>query len=436
MGWLDRVRSAASRAVSSVGRSISNAASKAFNIAKETAGKAVGWLAEKADKFVDNVKETWKTVKPYVEKFRTIIRTAASVVPIPWLKTALTALDAGLGALTAFENSPVAKKIEQAIRWAAKMARKWQQHGQSTQQEQAQEDVLDDVALQEARRHQETFRFAERESLSPEEKHNMELAAAINDYEIAKADLNNALEGSPANFEHYLRLRATQKLLAMADKKFRSASSLDELSADDLFLVRIASDLVKPSPELSTLAAQRLDRLLSERHGKALQPFIFEEMVAAWAKRADVLADQWQNLNRSNARDAMLLKRLEVAKRIQEELAPEEAQTLHDLMQSVPQAKQKLEELATKENDLRRYVGAAEGFLQLLEKSHEQIVSEDREYIIDEGAEVGKILIQCSEKDLPFNALSEDEQALVRAFANIFNQESEKRMKDILEVAA
>lgn len=434
MGWFSNVCSSVSRAVSSASRSISNAASRAFDVAKETAGKAVSWLAEKADSFVDGVKETWATVKPYVDKIRTGIRIAAGHTQIPWLKAALTALDLGLGALVAFENSPIAKKIEQAIRWAAAMACKWQQKSQGT--EQAQEEVLDDAALQEARRHQETFRFAERESLSPEAKHNVELAAAINDYEIAKADLNSALSASPVDFEHYLRLRATQKLLAMADKKFRIALSLDELSTDDLFLVRIASDLVKANPELSTLAAERLDRHLSERYGKSLQPFIFEEMVAAWAKRADVLADQWQDLNRSNARDTMLLKRLEVAKRIQEELAPEEAQTLQDLMQSVPQAKLRLDILATKEDDLRRYVGAAEGFLQLLEKSHEQIVSEGREYIIDEGAEVGRILIRCSEEDLAFQDLAEDEQALVRAFSNIFSQESEKRMKDILEVAA
>lgn len=432
MGLFSAIRSAAS----SVASSISNAASRAFNAVKETAGKAIGWLAEKADSFVDNVKATWAVVKPYVDKIRTGIRIAANHIPIPWLKAALLALDVGLGALVTFENSPVAKKIEQAIRWAAELARKWQQRGQLTEQKETQEDVLDDVALQEARRHQETFRFAEREALSPEAKHNVELAAAINDYEIAKADLNKVLSGSPANFEHYLRLRATQKLLAMADKVFRTASSLDQLSADDLFLVRIASDLVKPNPELSTLAAERLDRLLSERYGKALQPFVFEEMVAAWSKRADVLAEQWENLNNSNAKDVMLLTRLEVAKRIQEELAPDEAKMLDDLSQSVPQAKQKLEELATKENDLRRYVGAVEGFLQLLEKSHEQIALEDREYIIEDGTEVGKILIRCAEKDLPFNALSEDEQALIRAFANIFKKESEKRMKDILEVTA
>lgn len=433
MGWFSSAVSWVSSAVSSTASAVKNVASKAYDAVKEVAGKAMGWMAEKADKFVDDVKKTWAVVKPYVETLRTGIRMAAKAVPIPWLKSALNALDMGLGALTAFENSPVAKKVEQAIRWAAELARKWQQRGKETEQEQ--EEILDEAALQEARRHQETFRFAERESLSPEARHNVELAAAINDYEIAKTDLARVLAGEPADFEHYLRLRATQKLLVMADKQFRAASSLDDLSVDDLFLVRIASDLIKPNPELNKVAAERLDRLLAERYGKALQPFVFEEMVAAWVKRADVLASQWQIDNKSYAKEVMLLKRLEVAKRIQEELAPDEAQALNDLAVSVPVAKQKLDELATKENDIRRYVGAAEGFLQLMEKSREQILSEDREYLIEEGGDVGKILIRCAEQDVPFIALNGDEQALVRAYANVFAEESAQRMKDILEVA-
>ncbi|WP_144374119.1 hypothetical protein [Vogesella urethralis] len=433
MGFFSSAASWVSSKVSSVASAVKNVASKAYDEVKEVAGEAMGWMAEKAEKFVDDVKKTWAVVKPYVEALRVGIRMAAKAVPIPWLKSALIALDVGLGALTAFENSPVAKKVEQAIRWAAELARKWQQRGKETEQEQ--EGILGEAALQEARRHQETFRFAERESLSPEARHNIELAAAINDYEIAKADLARVLAGEPADFEHYLRLRATQKLLVMADKQFRAASSLDDLSVDDLFLVRIASDLIKPNPELNEVAAERLDRLLAERYGKALQPFVFEEMVAAWVKRADVLASQWQIDNKNYAKEVMLLKRLEVAKRIQEELAPDEAQALNDLAVSVPVAKQKLDELATKEHDIRRYVGAAEGFLQLMEKSREQILSEDREYLIEEGGDVGKILIRCAEQDVPFIALTGDEQALVRAYANVFSEESARRMKDILEVA-
>jgi len=279
------------------------------------------------------------------------------------------------------------------------------------------------------------MRFAEREVVAPEQRHQMELAAAINDYEIAKADLSQAVNAAPENFEHYLRLRATQKLLSMADKKFRSAKSVDELSADDLFLVRIASDLIKANPELSSEAASRLDRVLSEKYGRKLTPFVFEELIASWGVRAKELGRQWSEVNRDYARESMLLKRLQLANKVQNELSAEEAAELAKLETDVPARKQQLDDLATRQRDIERYVGAAEGFLQLLEKSEEQIEQEDRSYLIEEGATVGKLLVECAESDKPFSALSKDNQALIIDYSNIFQHEAKSRMEKILEVA-
>jgi hypothetical protein len=425
---------------SSVGsalRSVGNAVSSAWDTAKEYAGQAVGWLAEKAEHFVDGVKNAWQTVKPYVEQVRAILRGAAKTVPIPWLSTALSLLEKGLGALTAFENSPIAKKIDAAIQWAIELAKRWQKGRQEREraEEAAQEaDRLRDDELELAKRHQETFRFAERELVPEAQRHQLELAAAINDFEIAKADLAKVIEGEPTDFEHYLRLRATQKLLNLADKKFRAAQSVDELSADDLFLVRIASDLIKPSPELSAEAAARLDRLLRERHGKKLTPFIFEELIASWAKRAEVLEKQWDEKNREHAREAMLFKRLSLAMDIQHQLSAEESAELARLKDELPAAKQALDELSQRQRDIQRYVGAAEGFLQLLEKTPEQIEAEDRGFLLEEGAHVGRLLIDCAEHDKPFSELDTEDQALVNDFANAFRKDSKNRMKDILEV--
>jgi hypothetical protein len=69
----------------------------------------------------------------------------------------------------------------------------------------------------------------------------------------------------------------------------------------------------------------------------------------------------------------MLLKRLSLAKNIQGELSAEEAAELTKLETEVPAQKQALDDLATRQRDIDRYVGAAEGFLQLLEKTPEQI---------------------------------------------------------------
>ncbi len=425
--------------VKSVASTVGSVVSAGWQAAKEVAGKAVAWMADKAERFVDNVKEAWTAVKPFVTVIRAALQAAAAAVPIPWMKGALIALDKGLAALTAFENSPIAKKVEAAIQWAIKMAQRLQGNKMpdatvTGEQEAADELSHDELKL--AKQHQQTFRFAERESGSAAVRHQLELAAALNDFQIARTELAQAIEASPTDFEHYLRLRATQKLLNLADRTFRSAVTIDDLSADDLFMVRIASDLVKATPELSREAAARLDRVLEERHGRKLTPFVFEEMIASWAKRAEVLENQWMIANREHAKDAMLLKRLTLAQDIQDELAPEEAAQQEQLRVEVPAKKSELDKLAQRQHDLERYVGAAEGFIQLLEKTPEQIEAEDRGYLLHDGPRVGQILIDCAQNDVAFSSLDAEAQSLVTDFANAFSIDSRNRMKEILEVTA
>jgi hypothetical protein len=54
--------------------------------------------------------------------------------------------------------------------------------------------------------------------------------------------------------------------------------------------------------------------------------------------------------------------------------------------------------------------------------------------LIEDGAFVGKLLIDCAEHDKPYSALRADNQSLLTAYANIFQKESKIRMKSILEV--
>jgi hypothetical protein len=428
--------------ISSVGSAVGRGLRAAYDTAKDMAGRAVGWMAEKAEGFVSGVKKVWETVKPYVATIRMALKAAAGATKAwPWLSLALLALDKGLGALTAFENSPIAKKVQQAIDWAIKLAQRWhgemKEQGKETQNEdQAERSPLNEDELKQARMHQENLRFAEREVVSPEQRHQLELAAVFNDFEIANADLAKTIESAPEDFEHYLRLRATQKLLAMAEKKFRSAKVVDDISADDIFLVRIASDLIKVSPELSNTAAQRLDRVLTEVHGKKLLPFVFEELIASWAKRAEVLDKQWTQDNKALAKDTSQYKYLLGAKEIQSELSVEEIQQLAELTTTVPKQKEALDNLATRQRDMERYVGAAEGLLQVLEKTPEQIEAEDRAYLLEEGTHIGKLLIECAQTDTPFSRLNEEDQSLLTDYANIFNAESKARMKGLLEVTA
>ena len=93
MSWFGDVCSSIGRAVSSAAKSVGRVASSALSKAKEVAGKAIGWMAEKAEAFVDGVKNVWKTVRPFVDQIRAGLQAAAKAVPIPWLSTALTLLD-------------------------------------------------------------------------------------------------------------------------------------------------------------------------------------------------------------------------------------------------------------------------------------------------------------------------------------------------------
>lgn len=86
---------------SSIDNAIRSVTSAAFESAKNIAGKAIEWMAEKAENFVDGVKNVWKTVKPHVDAIRTFLQAAARAIPIPWLSAALVLLDKAIGALVA-----------------------------------------------------------------------------------------------------------------------------------------------------------------------------------------------------------------------------------------------------------------------------------------------------------------------------------------------
>ena len=406
-----------------------NSVRSAYNSVKRAAGKAIGWMADKAEAFVGGVKRLWRSVEPFVASVQKVLTAAQmATVGIPWLSSAIATLNKGITALTTFANSPIAKKIDQAINYAIKLAKDWQEN------EGKADLIIEEGELDNARRHQETFRMAERESASENESHMLSLMAAINDYGIAKADLAEALKQEPADFQHYLRLRATQKLLLLSKKRFQNATSIDHLSVDDLFLVRIASDLVKKDPELSELAAKRLDKVLEEKYHKSLSSFVYEELISSWKTEAMSMAEEVDRLNNKLAKDVVQLRRLEADKKIQAELSADDIAKLEELASEVPLLEEKIYHLHGRQLDIECYANAAEGFLQLLEKTEEMLESEDRAYVLDEGEEVGRIILDVAENELSFKDLPADSRALLRDFANAFKLDANSRMESMLEV--
>lgn len=430
MGFFSRIGSFVSRATSAV----FSAVKKTYETAKQVVGKAVEFLATKAESLVETVKNTWARMKPYVEKFRDYVKLAANYVPIPWMRAALMAVDKGLDALFAFENSPIAKKVEAAIQWAIKLAKRLQSLLEEKLDAEEDESILSEAELRAAKEHQVNIHSADEQLQSSGLAHEIALLTAVNDFEIAKADITKTIKEGPSNFEHYLRLRATQKLLKMADKTFRTATEITQINADDIFLVRVASDLIKADPELSEAAADRLDSILQARYNKKLTPFVFEEMIASWASSAEAEDQRWDVLNKTLIKDKMLQKNLLVSKSIQGELSADEEATLKQLHMDIPTKQAELEQIQTKKLDIDRYVGAAEGFMQLLEKEHEEIINEGNEFLIDDSPAIGGLLMRCAEQHIPFNELSEEDQDMIRDYSNIFKKDSRERMKSILTV--
>lgn len=439
MGFLDTVSSFMGGVVSSAASIISTVVSTGWQKTKEIAGRAVGWFAEKAEGFVGSVKKIWEVVSPHVEKARAILKMAAGSValPFPWLSAALLGIDQAIGALTDFSKSPVAKQIDQAIRGAIQLAKRLK--GQNEQKNQEGFEIhLSGQELQRAEENQQYFRQAE-EELPEEHRHAMELAGLINDYAIVKTKIDDLLKTNEIqDFEHYLRLRATQKLLSKVEDQLLNAESMDEITSDDVFIMRTAADLIKSAPELSDKDALRLDALLEKRYKKKLTPFVFEEMAVAWSARLVTLQDEWALQNKALSRDTMLLRQLKTAKNIAADglLSIDEEKMMVELECKVPEAKKELDASAKSQREMRNYVYAAEGFIQVLEKTPEELIAEGREFLAEEGASVGQLIIECAQHGRNWDSLTEDQQSLIIDFANIFEKESKYRAEQLLEMAA
>lgn len=418
MGFLSSIASGFRSVVSAV----ATGARKVYETAREVAGKAIEWLADEAETFVGSVKETWKKVRPVLAAAKPYFKDAAVFAfkhKLPWLAAAILVLDRALTELFKLENSPVLKRLDAAIQWSIRWAREFKSR-------------MTETEAAEARRHRETFAEAQA-SLPPQVKREIDLASLINDYALACEGVEAMLETNEiADFDHYLRLRATQKLLRMAEDTLRSAKEVESISDDDIFLVKTASALIAPTPTMTQLEGEHLDQIIQKRYQKNLLPFVFEELTKAWDLALQADEKRWELENRKVAKDRVLQRQLET-QQLLGELSPEEAAMLAELQATVPGLTAATEALAKLNRERRNYVYASEGFLQLLEKSEEQLASEDKTYLISHGRDVGMILIDCAQNGKPWDDLTAEQQSLIIDFANIFETESHAR-GNLLEV--
>jgi hypothetical protein len=413
--------------VTSIASSVVSVAKSAWEKTKEVAGKAIGLMAEKAESFVGKVKDVWKKVKPFIAKVvQPALKiaakwTAANLPTFPWVSAAITAFDKALDALLAWDQTEMAKKLDAAIHWVIQKAKD-----------------LHDINLNEeematAEQHEETLRAARNEVKGDAAK-AIDLASLITSYAQLTTRITHVMENNNIeDFEHYLRLRASQKLLKDTEKRLIHAQDINAINADDLFLMQIGAELLKKVPEISNAETQRLDDIIRGRFNQKLIPFVFEEMIMAWGYSLETMEAEWKTESDAINKDQILLRRLEIAQRLSQ-LEPEETAVLADLQSKVPALKAHMDQKRKRTNEMRSYVFAAEGFLQMLEKNPEDFA--DKEYLLEDSSTAGMIIIDCAQHGKQWEELTESEQILIIDFANIFEEASRARAARLVEVVA
>lgn len=421
MGFWSSVRSSVSSFVSSAVDTVSSAVHYAWDTVKDVASRAVVFMSEKAESLVGGVKKLWAMVKPHLEKVRTMLITLAPMIPYPWLKGAVLGLERLLATLENFDKSALAKKLNDAIAWAIAAAQKLK------------ETFLTDAEMKAAKERKRAFAEAANHATAGQQ-HGLDLVTLINDYVMVQTGIKNLMENEGIDsFEHYLRLRATQKLLNHVEAVLQAAQTTAEISSDDIFLVSTGAALLAEQPELSDANAQRLDRIVERRYGKKLIPFVFEEMIGLWSQTWTSSEMAWEKENKNLAKDRSLLRRLSMEQRLST-LEPQDAAILAGLQDSVPVDTARVDTMAEQQRYLRKYVGAAEGFLQMLEQDGATLEAEGKGFLAEEGGRVGKLIIDCAQHGKSWSSLTEEEQALITDFANIFEEASKARAEQLIEV--
>ena len=413
--------------ITSLATSVVNVATSAWEKTKEVAGKAIGWMADKAETFVGTVKSVWQKVKPYIA---TVVQpalkvaaqwTAMALPAFPWVAGAITAFDKALDALLAWDKTAMAKKLDAAIHWVIQRAKDL--HNVNLNKEE----------MSTAAQHEETLREARNEVRGDAAK-AIDLASLITSYAQLYTRITHVMENNNIeDFEHYLRLRAAQKLLKDTEKRLMLAQDIHAINTDDLFLMEIGAELLKKVPVISDADTQRLDDVIYARFQQKLIPFVFEEMIMAWGCNLDTMENEWKAESQAISKDQVLLRRLEIGQRLSE-LDTEEAAMLADLQAKVPALKAEMDSKRKRTNEMRSYVFAAEGFLQMLEKNPEDFA--DKEYLLEDSSAAGMIIIECAQHGKQWEALTEAEQFLIIDFANIFEEASRARAAKLVEVVA
>lgn len=431
---------------SSVLDGVKSAAKAAVNTARSVAKKVVSFVAEKGDKIVEGVKKTWKTVKKTVQTVAIAAKTAAPVLAlIPGVGPVLSGMAVAVGTAASkvaigmmtveqvCAKYDVEGKVRKAIDIAKKMDAVFKE--QDKQSEIQEEQQLLEERLNEIQSDQSELNQAYQEIDASSEKDAILYAMIINEYALLQSKINEViLKDNLKDFEHLLRLRAVQKMLKSAQKSIAQVKDVKDLQEDDLFLLQIGNQLLEADPQLSDAEADRLDALIKKRYtGKSLLPFVFEEMISTWVVRYENLEAAWKRMNNEQAAIKRQITELKTKMMI-EELSPAEQEQLANLESDFKISAHQLKQKEVESRSMKTYVNASEGFLQILEKDYEEIEAEGREYLLDDIAEIGQLIMDCAESNKPLSELDADQFSLINDYANIFAQDAKERADELNKI--
>lgn len=431
---------------SSVWGGIKSAAKAVVNTARSVAKKVVSFVAENGEKIVENVKKTWKTVKNVVRGVAVAAKAAAPILSfIPGVGPALSAVAMTVGTaaskiadgMSKVEQICVKYNVEGKIKAAIEVAKKLNTIFKEQDQQaviEADQQVLEE-RLEEIQNDQKELNQAYDEIEAGHEKDAIRYAMIVNEYALLESKINEVLlKDNLKDFEHLLRLRAVQKMLKSAQKSIAQVKDVKDLQEDDLFLLQIGNQLLEADPQLSDAEADRLDALIKKRYtGKSLLPFVFEEMISTWVVRYENLEAAWKRMNNEQAAIKRQITELKTKMMI-EELSPAEQEQLANLENDFKISAHQLKQKEVESRSMKTYVNASEGFLQILEKDYEEIEAEGREYLLDDVAEIGQLIMDCAESNKPLSELDADQFSLINDYANIFAQDAKERADELNKI--
>lgn len=422
MGFLSSIGSFLSKTVEVVSDAASWVGEKigqGLAFAREKAAQAMDWIADKGEQFIDSVKDVYKKVSPFLKQVRPWLDRVGSLVgiPFPWLKPAISAIGIAIDGLFTLENSPIAHALEKALRGVIKFARFSKDH------------YLSEEEVVEAKRYKKTFEQANSLNLNTQEQSAINLSILLNNYHIIKKELRDMLEEGVSDFQQYLRLRAVQKLLDMAEYKLTKTENIEHISKDDMFLIDIGEKMLTKA-ELLQDEAIRLDEIIGQRVGKKLIPFVFEELMVIWVEKQVNLEDEWNACKTEVAKMTATKKRLDSRKKVKQ-LSQDDQKTYDEIVAKLAGRQQKLKRLELENRSMENYVYAAEAFMQLLEKDEDELIKEDKSYLIEDTPKIANIIMKVASYNIAWNDLSDEERELLVDYATIYKIEGKERMQKI-----